>query len=68
MPERGLILLGTFGKDSAPQALVRLPDGATRAIAVGDAVNGKIVLAIETGRLALRVGDMAEWMEPPAFR
>ncbi|MBN9889789.1 amidophosphoribosyltransferase [Salipiger abyssi] len=68
IPNRGPLLLGTFGKDSAPEALVRLPGGRTETVSVGDSVAGLRVVAIDTGRIALARGSKAAWLELPGTR
>ena len=51
-------LIGVFGKQSAPGALIRLPDGAIARVTVGDNVAGGSVVAIDDDRLILtRMGS-----------
>lgn len=48
-----LALLGVFGTQSAPAALVRKASGATQRVSVGDALAGGTVTAIGADRLVL---------------
>ncbi|MGJ8604945.1 MAG: amidophosphoribosyltransferase [Marivita sp.] len=63
-----LILLGTFGPQSDPHALLKLRGGTTKTVARGDAINGQTVLAIEAGRVALVRNGTARWLTMPAPR
>ncbi len=65
IPARGLILLGTFGDEADPQALVRLPDGKTARVATGEMVTGRKIIAIEAGRLAVDRNGSASWIDIP---
>ncbi|MCR8550196.1 pilus assembly protein PilP [Salipiger sp. P9] len=68
IPNRGPLLLGIFGTESAPEALIRLPGGRTETVAVGDRVQGQQVVAIDATRIALARGGAAQWLELPATR
>lgn len=46
-------LIGVFGTPAALRALVRLPQGQTQTIAVGDTIAGETVRAIGEGKLVL---------------
>lgn len=48
-----IALLGTFGAANAPSALIRLPQGNTRTVVIGDEIAGGRVEAIGTDRLVL---------------
>lgn len=48
-----IALLGIFGTQSAPAALVREADGDTQRVSVGDRVAGGTVTAIGDDRLVL---------------
>lgn len=48
-----IALLGTFGPAAAPHALVRLPQGDTQIVTLGDSVAGSTVTAISADRLVL---------------
>lgn len=61
-----LILLGTFGPQSDPQALVKLRNGKTATVSRGDTVNRQTVVAIEEGRIALARNGTAQWLKMPA--
>lgn len=51
-------LLGVFGTTEAPRALIRLPQGKTRTVSVGDTVAGGKVEAISDDRIVLsRMGS-----------
>ncbi|MCI5111032.1 MAG: amidophosphoribosyltransferase [Marivita sp.] len=59
-------LLGTFGSQSDPQALLKLRGGKTATVSRGDRVNGQTVVAIEDGRVALARNGTAHWIDMPA--
>ena len=59
-------LLGTFGSQSDPQALLKLRGGKTATVSRGDRVNGQTVVAIEDGRVALARNGTAHWLDMPA--
>ena len=61
-----LTLLGTFGSQSNPQALLKLRNGQTETVSRGDQVNGQTVVAIEEGRVALARNGTARWLDMPA--
>ncbi len=61
-----LILLGTFGAQSNPQALLKLRNGKTETVSRGDSVDGQTVVAIEEGRVALSRNGTAHWLNMPA--
>lgn len=61
----GLILLGTFGADAAPRALVRTSGGDVVALKIGDRIGQSPIIAIETGRLAYNKGGRTEWLQQP---
>ena len=61
-----IILLGTFGPQSDPQALLKLRGGKTETVSRGDTVNGQTVVAIEEGRVALAQSGNAHWLTMPA--
>lgn len=48
-----MALIGTFGAETSPGALLRLPGGGFEKVTVGDDVAGGTVLAIDAGRLIL---------------
>ncbi len=52
-PLTGLILLGTFGSDGAPSALLRLPSGGTATVTTGDRLRGARVTQIAPGVIIL---------------
>ena len=59
-------LLGTFGAENDPHALLKLRGGKTTTVSRGDSVNGETVVAIEEGRVALSRNGTAHWLEIPA--
>jgi hypothetical protein len=61
-------LLGIFGSQSDPHALLKLRGGKTTTLSRGDVVNGETVVAIEEGRIALSRNGTARWLEMPAPR
>jgi hypothetical protein len=46
-------LLGIFGTEDAPSALVLLPQGKTQIVGVGDKIGKGIVVAIGTDQIVL---------------
>ncbi len=54
---RGLILLGVFGTNEKPRALIRLTSGRTRTIMPGDFVSGRLVAGIDETSVHLARGD-----------
>ncbi|WP_417741532.1 amidophosphoribosyltransferase [Salipiger sp.] len=63
IPRSGPMLLGVFGDQNAPEALVRLPNGRLDTVALGDRVSGRQVVAIADGRIALAQRGKAYWLE-----
>ena len=55
-PLSGLILLGTFGSEDDPSAMLRLPGGQVETVSRGDRVNGSAVKGIEPGVVLLSRG------------
>ncbi|MFD1341403.1 amidophosphoribosyltransferase [Litorisediminicola beolgyonensis] len=62
---RDIVLLGTMGTESAPEALIRLPNGETAKVAPGSKVGNETVATIDDGRVALSRGGTAHWLEIP---
>ncbi len=60
-----IVLLGTFGTNAAPQALLRLPDGRVARVSPGDQVGQDTVYAIDETRIALGQNGRAKWVEMP---
>jgi hypothetical protein len=54
---RQINLIGVFGKPSNPKALVRLRNGRTERVGVGDRIDGGRVTAIGRGQLSYRKGN-----------
>ena len=61
-----LTLLGVFGRDDAPEALLRLPNGQVEKVSRGSKIGGQTVIAIDETRVALSRGGRARWLEMPA--
>ncbi len=61
----GLILLGTFGSDTKPRALVRTSGGDVVELKVGDRIGKSPIIAIETGRLAFAQNGATKWLAQP---
>ncbi|WP_417721906.1 amidophosphoribosyltransferase [Salipiger sp.] len=68
LPRRGVILLGTFGSNGTGGALLRLSDGRTARVTVGDSVGSARVVAIDEERLALSQNGRAQWISVPQVR
>lgn len=58
-------LLGIFGPETAPRALVRLPHGNTQTVSVGDVMAGGTVQAITKDRLVLSRRGSAQILRMP---
>ncbi|MFW2587513.1 amidophosphoribosyltransferase [Sagittula sp. SSi028] len=61
----GLILLGTFGSNAAPRAMVRTSKGETVTLKIGDRIGRNPIVAIEDGRLAYAKGGAMQWLRQP---
>jgi len=62
---REVSLIGVFGKPSSPKALVRLRNGRTVRVGVGDRVDSGRVTSIAPGRLTYRKGSRDLVLEMP---
>ena len=62
LPSGGVMLIGVFGPQSAPRALLRLPNGRTETVKVGDRVGSHQVVAIDTARIALARNGRGTWL------
>ena len=62
---RDVSLIGVFGKPSSPKALVRLRNGRTVRVGVGDRVDSGRVTSIAPGRLTYRKGSRDLVLEMP---
>ena len=60
-----IILLGTFGKETAPAALLRLPSGETRRVEAGDTVAGLTVIAVNPGSVVIDAAGNTTLLVPP---
>ncbi|WP_306733628.1 amidophosphoribosyltransferase [Marimonas arenosa] len=61
----GLILLGTFGSESRPGAILRLPDGDTRRVTTGDTVGDMTVQAISDGKVVIETSGRVSTLVSP---
>ena len=61
----GFILLGTFGSNDTPKALVRTSKGEVVTLQPGDKIGRDPVIAIEDGRLALNQKGETRWLTQP---
>lgn len=68
LPSRGVVLLGTFGAGGESGALLRLSDGRTARVAVGDRIGSAQVVAIDAERVALAQNGRAKWIGLPELR
>ena len=58
-------LIGIFGTPQSLRALIRLPNGRTQTVAIGDSVAGGTVRAIAEDRLVLsRMGQQSTMRMP----
>lgn len=60
-----IVLLGIFGTQAAPQALLRLPNGRVARVSPGDRVGHDTVYAIDAARIALGQNGRARWVGMP---
>lgn len=58
-------LIGIFGAEQNPRALIRLPMGQTQTVAVGDQLNGGTVTAIGADQLVLSHSSGLKIMHMP---
>ncbi|APE43895.1 pilus assembly protein PilZ [Sulfitobacter alexandrii] len=58
-------LIGIFGSETAPGALVRTPNGRITRVGLGDTVAGGTVAAIGEGQLVLNVRGRAKALKLP---
>ncbi|EIE50926.1 amidophosphoribosyltransferase [Salipiger aestuarii] len=65
IPSHGVVLLGTFGSETAPRALLRLPDGQTATVQVGSRIGTRQVVAIDATRIALAANGRGTWVSVP---
>lgn len=62
---RSLMLLGTFGTEDAPRALIRLAAGEIATIKPGDQIGRDVVAGITTGTVALLRGTRTRTLTLP---
>ena len=59
-------LIGIFGSEAAPGALIRNSDGTFARVTVGDRAAGGVVAAIDTARVIIAIRDTTKVLELPA--
>ena len=59
-------LIGIFGREDAPNALLRLPSGLMRRVARGDRIGAATVAAIDAEAVILVQGGRTERIAMPA--
>ncbi len=64
----GLILLGTFGSDARPGALLRLPNGKTQRVEPGDSLGDSTVLAVASGSVVVKSAGQTMTLKQPGER
>ena len=62
---RKTILLGTFGSESAPGALLRLPSGDVIRVTRGDPVAGGEIAAIDADKVVIAHGGRTTVLTAP---
>ncbi len=60
-----LALIGTFGPEAAPAALLRHPDGSIQSIKTGDTVEKETVAAISVDTVVLARGPRTRKLSLP---
>lgn len=60
-----IALIGIFGPEAAPRALIRRPNGKIDRVAVGDKAAGGIVAAIGADRVVIAQRDSTKVLELP---
>lgn len=61
----GLTLIGTFGTETEPGALLRTSGGRIHRVTPGDSVGGRRIAAIGVGEVVLESGGRSERLEMP---
>ncbi len=61
----GLMLIGIYGSEDRPRALLRLPSGAVHRAAVGQTVAGVTVMRISKGVVSVRAGSRESTLTMP---
>lgn len=65
IPSKSIVLLGTYGSETAPRALLRLPDGQTATVQIGSRIGAHQVVAIDGTRIALATNGRGTWLSVP---
>jgi len=60
-----LALIGISGTQGAPRALIRMPQGDTQTVKVGDTIRGGIIEAIDADQLVLSRNGTQQVMRMP---
>ena len=68
LERNGLILLGTFGSDARPGALLRLPNGKTQRVEPGDSLGDSTVLAVASGSVVVKSAGRTMTLKQPGER
>lgn len=66
IPLDRMVLIGTFGTEDAPRALVRHATGRIEKVAPGERLSGSEILAIGAGELLLKKGGGVRKLVMPA--
>ncbi|MQY41139.1 hypothetical protein GG681_00645 [Epibacterium sp. SM1969] len=53
LPTQGMVLIGIFGSESAPEALLRFPSGRLRRVKPGSRLSAGVIEAIDSSSLIL---------------
>lgn len=60
-----LALIGTFGTEANRYALVRQSSGRIRTVRRGEKIDGRLVVAIDTGEVILSAGSREDRLTMP---
>lgn len=63
----GLMLLGTFGAEAAPSALIQQPDGRVLRVSTGDRTDFGTIIAIDAQRVTFYGRRGNQHIEMPAL-
>ncbi|MHA6343973.1 amidophosphoribosyltransferase [Roseivivax sp. CAU 1761] len=65
LEHHGVTLLGTFGADAEPEAILRLADGGIARVVRGDRVGAEVVQAIDHDAVVLARAGRARHLHIP---
>lgn len=65
IPRSGPMLIGVFGKEDSPKALIRLPSGKVHEVTRGDRLGTDMVLAIAADEVILKGGSATTRLSLP---